>query len=105
MTNIEEFKKKNKPTSKLLRFKSEIFELLADGYSLKQIQRFLEENDIKITSQAIGKFVLKNVDLQTPKDKKVDFSTAKKLKKSSENDPSKMNESERAAYLIERLGG
>lgn len=60
--NLVDFKKKNEPKrlSKLSSFKSEIFELYENRYSLVSIQKFLKENGVQTTFQNLHIFIKKN---------------------------------------------
>ena len=95
--SVEEFMKKTKPKSKLKRFENEIYELLDNGYSIKQIVDFLAQNGVKVTPQGLGKFIIKNVKIDGEKESEKKETRVEKKQTQSER--------ERADFLIKKLGG
>ena len=62
MKSLNSFKKAVEPkrrVSKLNKFRTEIFELYDIDYSVSQIQKFLSENEIKISKRRIWDFISK----------------------------------------------
>ena len=62
MKSLDSFKKAVEPkrrVSKLNKFRNEIFELYDMDYSVSQIQKFLFENEIKISKRRIWDFISK----------------------------------------------
>jgi len=59
--DIDEFEKRTKPKAKRSRlepFQAQIFELKAKGYANWQISEYLAENDLKVSKEAVRKFIL-----------------------------------------------
>lgn len=74
MKKLESFKNSSPPkrrTSKLLKFKNEIFQLYNDGYQVQQIQDFLKMNNVETSIQNLYYFLkhqAKNFSIKTQKD-------------------------------------
>lgn len=81
---LEEFQAQNEPAFKLHRFKSDVIKLRKDGFTLKQIQAYLQSNDIKTTTSYISKFLKKQkIEVQN----KTDTNTSKEIKSAHEYFP------------------
>jgi len=79
MKSLDSFKKAVEPkrrTSKLKKFKDEIFELYESGYKIAQIQEFLAQNNCKISKSRIWDFISK-------KDVVIKTTTVKTVEQSS----------------------
>lgn len=58
--DIEEFEKRQQPRAKRSRlepFQAQIFELKAKGYANWQVAEWLEANGLKVSSEAVRKFI------------------------------------------------
>ncbi len=84
MKSLDSFKKAVEPkrrVSKLNKFKNEIFELYDMDYSVSQIQKFLSENEIKISKRRIWDFISKrDVVIKTTTVKTVEQSSGATIK-------------------------
>lgn len=67
MKKLESFKAQSPPkrrVSKIQNFKTEVLELYIDNYSVDQIQDFLLQNGVKISTRRIYQFLKKNLNNQ-----------------------------------------
>lgn len=67
MKALEKFKAQSPPkrrVSKIQNFKNEVLELYNDNYSIEQIQDFLLQNDVKISTRRIYQFLKQNLNSQ-----------------------------------------
>lgn len=58
--DIDDFEKQNAPRAKrsqLDPFRTQIFELKARGYVLRQIAEYLEQNGVSVSPQAVSKYI------------------------------------------------